>query len=1024
MASINENSGVVVVDETLGQKDDIRFVHGYAKSIERFPVLICLLILLITFGLGCITYMLHGFPSFSDPYVGFEPRGTILSSRGTSLYKFKWADREILSPVPHGASLSQGFVTNISFETEGIPSLEQMNRLPLINQQATENRQRRATGGRCPFPRISFPKIVYESSNDESLFQMKHLTAICDIESRLMRSHPTFLSQCLKNKDRSTECCDSWSLGYAVALMNNKASCSLIDEEDVGKMKNVLAICTPYYLSGELKLYEQNRNTNIPIECTTGSLVYTVFHYLLPKSFGMGLQKNKSHTPAFTLSFSPIYVSCEAEECKDNIEAIYKDNFQNSTSDNSAVDIVGLDFSLKSNIFRELLISDLRFVAIGVLSAIVIIWLYTASLTVTIGSVLNMVMSLILSYFLYYIVFRLTFFPFLNIASTVLVIGIGADDTFIYFDLWEASKDKIGRSKDKRALVLEEATRHAFLTLLVTSLTTSSALFVTAITNTVAGKCFAVFAGSALLANLFYTTTWLPAVIIIFDKYFCTKRNQRSSQGNQSCLKVSVNLVKTAYKTALKLLKSFFHKFLPQMVFFFRFIWIVLFSIAGIAGLVLIFVYLGLPLQESGELRLFKDTQLFENYDQNYKGRLAFVNDTGDTFDMTFIWGVLPTFNEDQWDPFEFGNLELDKGFTFGDVQSQMWLSEFCQDIKWHTLYGGDSPEGDNFCFIDSFAAWMNRTCLLSEDNSCCEQRNFPFSKELFNKCVVRFMTFVCQSYPCSSETPGVRFDSNNSIQALYLNVRSSVPYSLKFQLVDNFWKQLSSWTETQLSKAPLSLQGGWAYSQKGVQMLLYDLQSGLAGGTALTVGISLVTAAIVLLLVTRNILITIYAMITITFIVSSVVGTLVLLGWQLNIFEAITFSLAVGLSVDFTIHYGVAFTIAPSKDRKERSFLALETLSSPITIAALSTFSAGAVMIPAIVINYSQIGVFLTLVMSLSWLFSTFFFMSLCMTVGPNGSSGQISPKILQKILTKRTNSDLPTPQGVVNTGFSANSN
>ncbi|KAJ8042911.1 Protein dispatched-like 1 [Holothuria leucospilota] len=1019
MASSNEHAeGVLVVENTLGKKDDIRFVHGYATSIERFPVLICLLIFLITFGLGTITYMLHGFPSFPDPKVGFEPRGTVLSSRGTSLYKFRWADREILSPVPHGVSLSQGVITNIPSVTEDILSLERMKGLPLMNQQATEYIE-----GRCPFPSSNLARIVYESSNDESLFQMKHLKAICDIESRLMRTHPTFLSQCLKSNDNSTECCSSWSLGYTVALMNNKSSCFLIDEDDVEKTKNVLAMCASYYLSGELNLYEPNQDINIPVECTTGSLVYTVFHYLLPQSFVTGLQNNQRNDPAFTLSFSPMDVTCNDEECIDNREAIYKDNFQNSRSDNSAVDIVGLDFSLKINIFRELLISDLRFVAIGVLSAVVIIWLYTASLTVTVGSVLNMMMSLILSYFVYYVVFRLTFFPFLNIASTVLVIGIGADDTFIYFDLWEASKDKIGQCKDKRALVLEEATRHAFLTVLVTSLTTSSALFVTAITNTVAGKCFAIFAGSALLANLIYTITWLPAVIVIYDKYFCTKSGTRSLQGNQSCLRVSVNLVEKAYKTAFKFPKSFFHIFLPKIVFFFRFIWVVLFSIIGIAGLVIIFVYPGLSLQENGEIRLFKDTQLFENYDQNYKGRLAFVNDTGDTFDMTFIWGVLPTFNEDQWDPFEFGNLELDKGFTFGDVQSQMWLSEFCQDIKWHTLYGGDSPEGDNFCFIDSFAAWMNRTCLLSEDNSCCEQRNFPFPKELFNKCVVQFMTFFCQSYPCYSYTPGVRFDSNNSIRALYLNVRSSVSYSLRFQPVDNFWKQLSSWTETQLSKAPLSLQGGWVYSQKGVQIMLYDLQSGLAGGTALTVGISLVTAAIVLLLVTRNILITIYAMITITFIVSSVVGTLVLLGWQLNIFEAITFSLAVGLSVDFTIHYGVAFTIAPFKDRKERTFFAIETLSSPITVAALSTFSAGAVMIPAVVINYSQIGVFLTLVMSLSWLFSSFFFTSLCMTVGPNGSCGQISPKIFPKILTKRTNSNMPT-QGVVNAGFSANSN
>ena len=39
-------------------------------------------------------------------------------------------------------------------------------------------------------------------------------------------------------------------------------------------------------------------------------------------------------------------------------------------------------------------------------------------------------------------------------------------------------------------------------------------------------------------------------------------------------------------------------------------------------------------------------------------------------------------------------------------------------------------------------------------------------------------------------------------------------------------------------------------------------------------------------------------------------VGSLVLLGWELNMFESMTLSLAVGLSIDFAIHLGVAFKL------------------------------------------------------------------------------------------------------------------
>ncbi|KAJ8042916.1 Protein dispatched-like 1 [Holothuria leucospilota] len=1008
MLSISEHGeeGIAEV-ETGSQSSNNSFAHRYASFVEKFAVSICFSILLVTFGLGGITLWRHGFPSFPDPNLGFEPRGTMLSTKRISYHKFTSAGTETLSPVPHRVPLSQDNVTMRTKETTGTQSVQKMKTCSTRNYQITG--QKETILRECSYPRFNFPKIVYESSNDESLFQMKHLKAICDIESKLMRTHPTFLSQCLKSNDSSTECCSSWSLGYTVALMNNKSSCFLIDEADVEKTKNVLAMCATYYLSGELNLYEPNQDADIPIECTTGSLVYTVFHYLLPKSFVTGLQKKQSHDPAFTLSYSPMYMSYTDKEYKENTKAIYQDNFQNSKNINdSLVKIVGLDFALKAYLFNDISMSDMLLVAMGVVSVIIIIWVYTGSLVITVGSVANMLMSFVLSYFFYYIVFRMKFFPFLNLTSVVLIIGIGADDTFIYVDLWKAVREKIGRSENNRALVLEEATRHAFLTLLVTSLTTSAALFVTAITNIIAAKCFAIFAGSAIIANLIYTVTWLPGVIIIYDRYFSKNQYCYPSCFQQKGLRAYGKFAKRTYDNLLKAHKAFFQTYLPRMTYFLRFVWVIVFSLIGVASFIVVLDYPGLSLQENGEFRLYRDSQPFERYDQHYKGDLAFVKDSRSNFEMAFIWGVMPTVEQNLWDPSDCGILNLDNDFAFGDIQTQMWLSDFCQTIKKQAFYGGKKSRKNDFCFIDSFSNWMNRSCVNSEDDSCCEQGKFPFPKYLFDRCVVQFMAFYCETYSCYSHTPGVRFDQNNSIRAMYLNFQSSVPYSVQFQPVDNFWKNVSSWTQKQISKAPPGLQGGWVYSDQRAQLTFYDLQASIVSGTVLTICISLSTAAIVLFLVTQNILITIYAMITITFIVSSVVGTLVLLGWQLNIFEAIAFSLAVGLSVDFTIHYGVAYTIAPFTDRKDRTFFAIETLSSSITVAAISTFAAGAVMIPAVVIGYSQIGTFLTLVMSLSWLFSTFFFSSMCMAIGPNSSCCQISFKRFLKMKSCRRDSYL----------------
>ena len=40
------------------------------------------------------------------------------------------------------------------------------------------------------------------------------------------------------------------------------------------------------------------------------------------------------------------------------------------------------------------------------------------------------------------------------------------------------------------------------------------------------------------------------------------------------------------------------------------------------------------------------------------------------------------------------------------------------------------------------------------------------------------------------------------------------------------------------------------------------------------------------------------------------------ILGWELNILESVVITLAIGLSVDFTLHYGIMYKLAVDTDR------------------------------------------------------------------------------------------------------------
>jgi len=117
-------------------------------------------------------------------------------------------------------------------------------------------------------------------------------------------------------------------------------------------------------------------------------------------------------------------------------------------------------------------------------------------------------------------------------------------------------------------------------------------------------------------------------------------------------------------------------------------------------------------------------------------------------------------------------------------------------------------------------------------------------------------------------------------------------------------------------------------------------------------------------------------------------VSVLILLGWELNILESVVITLAIGLSVDFTLHYGIMYKLSGETDRDKAVTFSIATMASPVSMAALTTLSAGVCLLPTRVLAYIQIGTFIAVLMSVSWVFSTFFFQSIMRSWGPTKPS------------------------------------
>jgi hypothetical protein len=221
----------------------------------------------------------------------------------------------------------------------------------------------------------------------------------------------------------------------------------------------------------------------------------------------------------------------------------------------------------------------------------------------------------------------------------------------------------------------------------------------------------------------------------------------------------------------------------------------------------------------------------------------------------------------------------------------------------------------------------------------------------------------------------------------------STVPSTDNYDLVDAFYKEVDGWVALQLQSAPAGtgLREGFFLGHSG-RMAFYELRSALAQGVYSAMALSLGLAFVVLLLSNGNLAVTLAALVCMACVLALTVGSLIRTGWVLGVTESVVISVAVGMAVDFTVHYGHAYMHAGSSHskmtRKGRVVTALTKMGPTISMGALTTLVAGCVLMLSGVLFYHQFGVFLALCMFLSWGFSTFYFLSILTLVGPEADT------------------------------------
>ncbi|NXD10499.1 DISP1 protein, partial [Nothocercus nigrocapillus] len=961
--------------------------RSYAALLADWPVVVLGMCTVLIVVCALVGILVPDLPDFSDPLLGFEPRGTAIGQRLVTWnnmvkntgykatlanYPFKYADEQAKSHQDDRWS-------DDHYERE--------------KRQADWNFHKDTFF--CDIPSDRYSRVVFTSTEGENLWNLNAIKSMCNVDNLRIRSHSQFGDLC--QRATAASCCPSWTLGNYIAILNNRSSCQKIVERDVSHTLKLLRTCAKYYYNGTLgadcwdmnaKRKDQLKCTNVPRKCTKYNAVYQILHYLVDKDF---LSPKTADYVLPALKYSMLFSPTEKGESMMNI---YLDNFENWNSSDGVTTITGIEFGIKHSLFQDYLLMDTVYPAIAIVIVLLVMCVYTKSMFITLMTMFAIISSLIVSYFLYRVVFNFEFFPFMNLTALIILVGIGADDAFVLCDVWNYTKfDKPHAGTSETVSI---TLQHAALSMFVTSFTTAAAFYANYVSNITAIRCFGVYAGTAILVNYVLMVTWLPAVVVLHERYLlnifsCFKKPHQRVFSNKSCWTVLCQMFHKVIFAVSEASRIFFEKVLPCIVIKFRYIWLFWFLALTIGGAYIVCVNpkMKLPSLELSEFQVFRSSHPFERYDAEYKKLFMFERvHHGEELHMpiTVIWGVIPEDNGDPLNPKSKGKLQLDNSFNIASPASQVWILRFCQKLRNQTFFYQTDEQDFTSCFIETFKQWMeNQDCDEPSLYPCCSHWSFPYKQEVFELCIKRAIMELERStgYHLDSKTPGPRFDLNDTIRAVVLEFQSTYLFTLAYEKMHQFYTEVDSWISHELSSAPEGLSNGWFVSN----LEFYDLQDSLSDGTLIAMGLSVAVAFSVMLLTTWNIIISLYAIVSIAGTIFVTVGSLVLLGWELNVLESVTISVAVGLSVDFAVHYGVAYRLAPDPDREGKVIFSLSRMGSAIAMAALTTFVAGAMMMPSTVLAYTQLGTFMMLIMCISWAFATFFFQCMCRCLGPQGT-------------------------------------
>nr|CAD2171306.1 unnamed protein product [Meloidogyne enterolobii] len=965
-----------------------KFEH-FSNFIFTNPAIICSFLFIFAFILPIILLFVFPLRLGNNPEKGFETDGTEYSKT-----RLTWTR---LQPY-----LLQG--SQVEFNLENENNLQKrINKRSwandLINSMFSA-----VTCYDEPIPAMSFlSQFVIEITDTNKLFSLEFIKQLCSLQQKLFFELSSFSSftlykniwswsnfvNCLapNQRDNCSQISEEdvnnfkniffhYCLPHRQTILDCGRICGQIKSSISGNILNTSQrqkrqftssnnLFEEEFIEEKNKCFEIEICLKIPEECR-GQMWFDLFYRILPEDVHSKPVLLNNFLPFYTFAAYRLQGISVPLNLFVNFEFKLKEIAQEKSS---LFELKGLSLDTKRDLLLEAALNDSKLTLIS--ASIVFALLAIYSLSIVFALIVSL--QLASSVFISLAIFRLFIsseIPELNLISFVLLISVGSDGAFLLLDVFPAPERLTPTT-------LNKALKHIAKTMFLTQFSTVIPFMLNLLSSVYAFRSFGLFAGLTLIFNYFLLVTFLPAFLVLQSRWlnpwfvrwwpsrcwYCfsgigggysgtspplggIKQNQQHQNTRCSPLlfKFPTNWLER-YRHFNRLVLD---DILPSVLIQGRFVWLgSLFIFFGI-NIYLICTQLSLP--RYNPLQLFRASNTHEFYDQNAEQLYPFIADKiGELpFSIRLVWGIQLINNNDSslsnyFDPNSENQqkelLKTDlKNFKLDSPAQLQTLAH--QLSRLQKLNFSNLPVGDKF-WPERFIEWTsstacNLTSAISTSSHCCKlfgNRIAPVSPSIFDHCIRLSTTILPTGYNDTliwdrQTHKLVGYTALLPTKLIYSHRFANL--SASFELLDQTIKPIINGDEDLLK--------GWYTTEWGVISQWFDLQRSIIEDCKQSFIVSLLVVLLFSAVMLR--LNSIYATLTIVSIVCCTLGMLLLLGWEIGVLEAVILVVVVGLSFDYTLHFGATM---PSKVCPMHSLqMAIRGAIRPILMSTVSSILAG----------------------------------------------------------------------------------